>query len=137
MKRGAIFFDSPYGNGDSPFPYGDASPRFYIEISVWKQGVISFDPHMETGIPHFHIGMHQSPFPYGDPCMETGSHLLLFPIWKWVFPISLWGCENLRFQMAIAVWKRGVVSLDSPCENCVHRFHMVIPKSIMWFPLWK
>ncbi len=30
-----------------------------------------FNPRIETGIPHFHMGICQSPFPNGDPCMET------------------------------------------------------------------
>jgi hypothetical protein len=31
-KRGAVSFDSPYGNRDSPFLYGDV----LIPISIWE-----------------------------------------------------------------------------------------------------
>jgi hypothetical protein len=58
-------------NRDSPFSIrGCAKPRFHMGIPVWKQGLIFFNPRMETGIPHFHMGMCQAPFPYGDSHME-------------------------------------------------------------------
>jgi hypothetical protein len=50
---------------------GCAKPHFHMGIPVWKWGLIFFNPHMETGIPHFYMGMCQSPFPYLDPPMET------------------------------------------------------------------
>jgi hypothetical protein len=48
---------------------GRVNPCFRMGISVWKQGAISFDPHMETRTPHFHMGICHSPFPCGDPRM--------------------------------------------------------------------
>ena len=62
----------PYGNGDSPFPYGDLSipiSIWEIPISIW--GTFHPDPHMETGIPHFHVGICASQFPYGDSHFHT------------------------------------------------------------------
>jgi hypothetical protein len=50
---------------------GCAKPHFHMGIPVWKRGLVFFNPRMETGIPHFYMGMCQSPFPYGDPRMET------------------------------------------------------------------
>ncbi len=56
------------------FPFSNqlcAKPRFHVGIPVWKRGLVFSNPRMEMGIPHFHMGMCQSPFPYGDPRMET------------------------------------------------------------------
>jgi hypothetical protein len=74
-------------------------------------------PHMGMGIPHFHMGMCQSLFPYEDPRREMGIHFLRFPMYKWAFPISLWGCVNPCFHKEIPIWKRGAISYDSPYEN--------------------
>jgi hypothetical protein len=49
---GIVLLASPYGNGDSPFPYGD------VLIPIWKWGSFHWNPHMETGNPHFHMGMY-------------------------------------------------------------------------------
>jgi hypothetical protein len=56
-KQGALSYDSPCGNGHSPFPYGDMS----IPVSIWQSLYGDREPflmilHMETGILHFHIG---------------------------------------------------------------------------------
>ncbi len=40
-------------------------------IPIWKRGLVFLNPRMKMGIPHFHMGMCQSQFPYGDPRMET------------------------------------------------------------------
>jgi hypothetical protein len=78
-KRGAVSSGSLYGNGDSPFPYGDVS----IPVSKWRS-------HMETGNHFIQLpiwkrgspygngdfqGICKSPFPYGDHHnhMETGT----------------------------------------------------------------
>ena len=55
-KWGAIIPVSIWG-----FPYGNGEPEL-------------FNPHMETVIIHYHIGMCQSPFPYGNTHMVTGIH---------------------------------------------------------------
>jgi hypothetical protein len=75
-KREAISFDSPYGNRHSPFPYGDVS----IPVSIWgslygNRELFIVIPHMEMGIPHFHMGMWKSPFLYGDTHMKMGSRI--------------------------------------------------------------
>ncbi len=58
-------------NRDSPFSiWGCAKLCFHMGIPVWKRGLLFFNPCMEMGIPHFHMGMCQSLFPYGDPHME-------------------------------------------------------------------
>jgi hypothetical protein len=58
-------------NRDSPFSIrGCAKPHFCMGIPVWKRGLVFLNPRMETGIPHLHIGMCRSPFPYWDPRME-------------------------------------------------------------------
>ncbi len=78
-----------------PFPIwkrGCVNPRFHMGISVWKQGAISFDPHMETRTLHFHMGICHSPFPCGDPHMwspyENG--LFPFPYGDVSIPVSIW-----------------------------------------------
>ena len=56
------------------FPFsiqGCAKPHFHMGIPGMETGTCFFNRLMETGINHFHMGMSQSPFPYGDPCMET------------------------------------------------------------------
>jgi hypothetical protein len=56
------------------FPFaiqGYAQQRFHMGIPVWKRGLVFFNSRMETGIPHFHMGMCESPFPYEDPRTET------------------------------------------------------------------
>jgi hypothetical protein len=61
-KRGALSFDSPYGNEDTPFLYGDVSVPVSICGSPYGNGEpFRLIPHMETGIPHFHMGMCHSP----------------------------------------------------------------------------
>ncbi len=56
-KWGAISYDSPYRNRHSPFPYGDVSIPISIWLSLYGNGEpFLMIPHMETGIPHFHIG---------------------------------------------------------------------------------
>ena len=58
-KRGAMSSGSLYGNGDSPFPYGDVS----IPVSIWRSPYGNEEP------------FHSAPY------METG-----ITIWKWGFP---------------------------------------------------
>jgi len=41
----------------------------------------------------------ETPFSYGD--------VIGLPIWKLGFTLSIWGCVYPRFNMAIAMWKRG------------------------------
>ncbi len=99
-KRGAISYDSPYGNRHSPFPYRDVSIPISIWGSLYGNGKpFLMIPHMEMGIPHFHMGMRQSPLPYGNPCMETGSQFLYspygnghspFPYGDVSIPVSIW-----------------------------------------------
>ncbi len=120
---------------------GRVNPCLCMGISIWKQGAISFDPHMEMRTPHFHMGICHSPFPFGDPRMWSpyGNSLFPFPYgdvsipvstWRlpygnreqilmilhmeMEFPICIWGCVNPRFHMGIPVWKRGAISYDSP-----------------------
>jgi hypothetical protein len=108
---GIVSLASPYENGDSPFPYGDWSiPISIWRIPIWKRGSFHWHPHMETGIPHFHMGIGQSPFPYGESPYGNGDRFIGIPIWKWGFPISIWGCVNPRMEM-------GIVSLESPYGN--------------------
>jgi hypothetical protein len=59
-------------NRDSPFPFKDVPSPVSIWGSPYRNGdSFILNPRMETGIPHFHMGMCQSLFPYGDPRMET------------------------------------------------------------------
>jgi hypothetical protein len=48
-KRGAVFFDYPYGNGDSPFLYGD------LTISVSKRELPYGNGKLFLLIPHMKI----------------------------------------------------------------------------------
>ncbi len=75
-KQEVLSFHSPYENGDYPFPNGDESIPLSIQGSPYGNGepFIS-NPHMEMLIGHFHVGMYQSLFPYGDTHMEMGSHI--------------------------------------------------------------
>ncbi len=129
-KWGAVSFDSPYGNGHSPFPYGDASIPVSIwgspyenresflliphmetgifhfhmgmcRIPIWKRGAIFFIPHMEKGIPHYHIGMWQSPVPYGNRPYGNGVPNLLFPIWKLCPPFP-YGDPQIHIELRFA-----------------------------------
>ncbi len=60
---------SPYGNGVSPFPYGDCK---------------DINPHMEMGITRdYHI--------------ETGDWHI--PIWKWNLTITIWGSTQTNPRM--------------------------------------
>ena len=93
---------SPYGNGKSPFPYGDwkvHDTRFHMVITVSKRGLMRPCFHMGTikSLTHYHkvfltiwefrknhhmkiINHLVSPFPYGDPTrMERGRGTKLFP----------------------------------------------------------
>ncbi len=87
-KRGAVSFDSPYGDGDSPFLCGDVLILLFILGSPYGNGEpFLFIAHMETGISNFHMGMFCSipvsirKSPYGN-----GEPNLLFPIWKLCSP---------------------------------------------------
>jgi hypothetical protein len=67
-------------NRDSPFPFEYVPSSVFIWGSPYGNGdLFFFNPRMETGIPHLHMGMCQSPFPYyGDPCMKTFSGAKIF-----------------------------------------------------------
>jgi hypothetical protein len=58
MKMGSRIFDSPYGKGDSPLPYGDVT----IPVSIWELPYGNEEPNLL-----FPIWKLCSPFPYGDP----------------------------------------------------------------------
>jgi len=63
-KRGARTSQSPYGNGDYPFPYGDMSIPVAILGSPYGNGdPFVSNPHMETVI---NFSIWWSPNPYGD-----------------------------------------------------------------------
>jgi hypothetical protein len=64
-----------------------------------------------------------SPFPYGNPRIETGINVFSIPTWKRGDPVSIWGFVNPRYHMvipgnpcigmginviSIPVWKQGV-----------------------------
>ncbi len=58
---------SPYGNGVSPFPYGDCkdiNPRMEMGlpgITIEKRGLAH--PHMEMKLDHYHMGIKNRPIP--------------------------------------------------------------------------
>ncbi len=62
---------SPYGNGESLFPYGESketTPRFHTGIPLWKRRLTH--PNMEMGNPHFHVGNQKIQLPifiWGSP----------------------------------------------------------------------
>jgi hypothetical protein len=52
-------------------PFEDVpSPVFIWGSPYGNRDSFILNPCMETGIPHFYMGMCQSPFPYGDPRIE-------------------------------------------------------------------
>ena len=65
---------SPYENGESPFPYGDANET----IPGFHMGILN----MEMGIDQSPYGNGESPFSYGDA--------------NEMIPVSIWGspCRN-------------------------------------------
>ncbi len=73
----------------------------FNSIPKWKQ--TQFGNGLVTGPSPFGNGY---PFLYGDPHIETGSHVIRLPIWKWGLPVSIWGCVYPHFHMAITIWKR-------------------------------
>jgi hypothetical protein len=86
-------------NRDSPFPFEDVpSPVFIWGSPCGNVDSFFFNPRMETGIPHFHMGMCQSPFPYGDPRMEMSS------------PAKIFGDAIVP-----GAWLNGRPKLQSPC----------------------
>jgi hypothetical protein len=57
-KRGAVSVDCPYGNRDSPFPFGDVS----IPVFIWELPYGNGEPNLL-----FPTRKLCSPFLYGDP----------------------------------------------------------------------
>ncbi len=52
-------------------PFKDVpSPVFIWGSPYGNRDLFILNPCMETGFPHFHMGMCRSPFPYGDPHIE-------------------------------------------------------------------
>jgi hypothetical protein len=60
-------------------PFDNVPSTIFIWGSLYENGdSFFFNPRMETGIPHFHMEMCQSPFPYGDTRMEMFSSAKIF-----------------------------------------------------------
>ena len=114
---------SPYGNGLFPFPYGEVSiPISILRFPYGNGEPFLMIPHIETGIPHFHMGMCQSLFPYGNPFMETGSHgHSPFPYREVSTHVSIWG----------SLYGNGKPFLIIPhmMETGIPHFHMVMCQS--------
>jgi len=61
-----------------------------VTNTVWKQ--VS-----DWTVPVWKLGCVNPPFSYGDPHVEMGSRIFLFPIWKRSLAISIWGCVKSPF----------------------------------------
>jgi len=56
---------------------------FPISGSLYGKGdQFVLNPCMVMDSPRTEMGMRQSPIPYGDPHMKTGSQKFSIPIWK-------------------------------------------------------
>jgi hypothetical protein len=92
-----------YGNGETKWliiliwlsPYGNGEPSIPVSIRWPPYGNGDhelFNPHMETVINHFYMGICQSLFPYRDPRMVTGIHRRPMP---WLrLPFSSNACPS-------------------------------------------
>jgi hypothetical protein len=67
METGISIFQSPYVNGDSPFPHEE----FLLPVSIWEVPYGDFNLHMEMVIHHFHVGICRFLFPFSDHDKET------------------------------------------------------------------
>ena len=78
------------------FPYGDFYLNPQMETnSIWKR-VSDWTLPIWKWVPVSIRDLH----------IETGSHVIRLPIWKWGLPVSIWGCVYPHFHMVITIWKR-------------------------------
>jgi hypothetical protein len=124
---------------------------FYTGIPIWKLGLLHVHPHMEMGIPHFHMGIRISPFPYGDPCFHMGIVSFAYPYGKgdspfpygdWSIPISIqgipvsiWGseCYVPRMETGIPHFCMGICQSPFPYGESPFSYG----ECCIRIPLWK
>jgi hypothetical protein len=116
---------SPYGNGESPFPYGESknmAPHFHMGIPIWKRGLMH--PHMEMGNACFHMGNQEndSLFPYRDLHMEMGIDTSQYGNGESLFPYDESKNTAPHFHMGILIWKQGLTHPHMEIGNA--HFHM-------------
>jgi hypothetical protein len=61
-KKNFVTYTTSVHNRISLVNFSNHKTRI-MGIPVWKRGLVFLNPCMEMGIPHFHMGMCQSPFP--------------------------------------------------------------------------
>ncbi len=132
-KWGAISFDCPYGNGDSPFPYGDVSipgqnfwrPKFLV--MRWRlvrdpMAGQNYSPCFHTKSPHMETGRQTKKFPFGDSPFQNRvcSHLGL-NIYTSNFCIG----EAFGFEVSSEHRSRGrgASTISPQATQISHNFH--------------